>query len=336
MSDPKGDKDRKREETKADRPAAPLPSITAPRFERTSGNPAPEVSVTSPATAPELEAEEERTNTETQLDPAAYAATPDKDPDELSSEFQPISGKELDARGRLVKQTPAPPPKDVVPVSRDIVPISRDVVPVPRDDAPPTEVAVPQRRPHKRGAARTVSGDRTDPVVPEAPPPRKVSGKRSEPGRWILNRDGHVDKETSGEVEQGAFDPTVLKAAPSGRPRRIPRAAIAGAGAAALVLLAGVAVWTLRSGQLGGSSAASHSLDAGEQVTRIRITSRPSGAAVKINGLAFGVTPVDRESPFAPEAELEVEVMLRGHRLWTRRFNSGQDISVHAQLRQAR
>jgi len=331
MSDPKGDKDRKREETKADRPAAPLPSITAPRFERTSGNPAPEVSVTSPATAPELEAEEERTNTETQLDPAAYAATPDKDPDELSSEFQPISGKELDARGRLVKQTPAPPPKEIVP-------ISRDVVPLPRDDVPPTEVDVPHLRPHKRAASRTASGDRTDPVAPEPPPPppRKVSGKRSEPGRWILNRDGHVDKETSGEAEQGAFDPTVLKAAPTERPRRIPRAAVIGAGAAVLVLLAGVAVWTLRSGQLGGSSASSHSLDAGEQVTRIRITSRPSGAAVKINGLAFGVTPVDRESPFAPEAELEVEVMLRGHRLWTRRFNSGQDISVHAQLRQAR
>ena len=70
MSDPKRDKakDRKREETQPDRPAAPLPSITAPRFAGGSGGAAatPEisVSVTSPA-APELTDHEPRTNTET-------------------------------------------------------------------------------------------------------------------------------------------------------------------------------------------------------------------------------------------------------------------------------
>jgi hypothetical protein len=45
---------------------------------------------------------------------------------------------------------------------------------------------------------------------------------------------------------------------------------------------------------------------------------------------------VDRASPFAPEAELEVEVLLKGYRPWTRRFHSGQSVSTHAQLKPGR
>jgi len=69
------------------------------------------------------------------------------------------------------------------------------------------------------------------------------------------------------------------------------------------------------------------------EAPRIRITSKPSGAAVKINGMSFGATPVDRESPFAPEAELEVEVALKGYRPWTRRFHAGQSVTTHVQLK---
>jgi PEGA domain-containing protein len=321
MSDPK-----RGDDTKADRPAA-LPSITAPKFGRT-GHPAPEVSVTSPATTPEVavepeQQEEERTRTETQLDPSAYAPPADKDPDELSSEFQPVSGKELDARGRLVKQAPSEP--------------APAPAPLPPEDVPPTEVAVPQAPPapparsSKKAAARQ--------AAPEpGPPVQQVAAKRREPGRWILDKEGHVAKESDDSVEPSAFDPTVRKAVPSGPLlRRIPRAAM-GAAAAVLVLLAGAGVWALRSSrQDENAGAEGQVVDAGVQaVPRIRVTSRPSGATVKINGLPFGTTPVDRESPFAPEAELEVEVLLKGHRPWTRRFHAGESVTAHAPLKQAK
>src|SRR5689334_18294591 len=100
---------KKKEETKPDRPASPLPSITAPRFQPGSAAAAPEVSTTSPNTAPNIEEPEERTNTETVLDPSAYAPPADKNPDDLSSDFQPASGKQLDARGQLVAKKPQPP-----------------------------------------------------------------------------------------------------------------------------------------------------------------------------------------------------------------------------------
>src|SRR5262245_12258678 len=148
---------KKKDETKPDRLASPLPSITAPTFRPAAPAPAPEVSTTSPNTAPNLEEQEERTNTETVLDPAAYAPPADKNPDELSSEFQPASGKQLDAGGRLVAQKAAPAPVQEAE----------------------TDTAVPKifkQRPFRKPDPKT------------DPPVQEVGGKRSEPGRWVLNR----------------------------------------------------------------------------------------------------------------------------------------------------
>jgi PEGA domain-containing protein len=330
MSDPKRDKpqDHKRDETKPDRPAAPLPAITAPKF--AAGGPAlPEVSVTSPITAPDALDERERTNTET-LNPAAYAPPPDKNPDELSSDFAPASGKQLDAGGRLVAQ-PAPVPESQPPPAR-----AR-----PTPALIPTPVLAPAPAARK---ARPRSGDTTDPISADPPPPAApVASQRPEPGRWILDREGQFTPESPSDVEPGAFDPTVMRAAPPPPPRRSRKRALAIAAAVVVIVAAGggAAVWRARSqpspAPAQEAEAAQLPRVAGDpEPARIRITSKPSGAVVHINGVSLGVTPVDRTSPFAPEAELEVEVLLKGYRPWTRRFHAGQSVSTHAQLRPAR
>lgn len=349
MSDPKRDKpqDRKRaDETKPDLPAAPLPSITAPKFAGGVAPPVPEVSVTSPA-APELEDHEPRTNTETTLDPAAYAAPADKDPDELSSDFAPASGKQLDAGGRLVAHS-EPEPAPLAPARARGTPAPPPArAPRPPSDEESTDAAVPQLRPGPAPvpAARKVkprSGDATEPPPPE-PPVAQVSGQRAEPGRWILNREAEIAPENPGDVESGAFDPTVMRAAPSPPPRKAkkrPAAILVAVAAAAVVVAGGGAAWWLaRSGpaeEEPSPGVPPPATGEPQEPARIRITSKPSGAAVHINGVSLGVTPVDRESPFAPEAEMEVEVLLKGYRPWTRRFHAGQSVSAHAQLKPVR
>ncbi|HYV48368.1 MAG TPA: PEGA domain-containing protein [Myxococcaceae bacterium] len=351
MSDPKRDKpqDRKREsETRPDRPASPLPSITAPKFIPGGGTPAPEVSVTSPNTTPEaptLDDHEPPTNTETTLDPKNYAASADKDPDELSSDFAPVSGKQLDAGGRLVAQAERPPPAPARAPGTPAPPPLR--APSPPSDEDSTDAAVPQLRPATSPAppprrVRPRSADVTEPEPPPGPPPiAPVSGQRPEPGRWIINRDTTFGPETNPESEPGAFDPTVRKAAPPEPPRRKARRRLVTiAVAVAVVTLGSAAVWLLRPPEPAAENpetAAPPPPENGDpEPARIRITSKPNGAAVHINGVSLGVTPVDRESPFAPEAELEVEVLLKGYRPWTRRFHAGQSVAAHAQLKPAR
>lgn len=382
MGDPKRGKpqDRKDDETSPDRvrppglpgisapsfgqkqaPALPeasatpgLPAITAPSFGQKAAPALPEVSVTSPATdiGPE-----ERTRTVTDLDPAAYAATGDKDPDELASEFQPLSGKQLDAGGRLIAPVAASPPPEAPP-ARQLRP-EPEPAPLPPEDLPPTKVAVPskvrssrrsaplpppgpsgpkaaaQREPPAARAAAQRPEPAPPPPGPEDPTDPKGSVQRPEPGRWILNKEGLFSPEAGAGEEQGAFDPTVRRAAPVPIWRRIPRRAALAAMAVVLVLAigAGALVLRSRSGPAPGTDAPPPPQSPGLQ---LRITSKPSNAAVRINGVLVGTTPLERESPFAPEAELEVEVVLKGYRPWSKRFRAGQNVSAHAVLKPGR
>jgi hypothetical protein len=198
-----------------------------------------------------------------------------------------------------------------------------------------TDTAVPKHRPVRK-AAEPKLAELNAPV----PPAQPVGGERREPGRWILNRDGQVSLEGAAEGEQGALDPTVRRAAPAG-PKRSSRPLIVGLAVVVAALVTGATVWAIRQGPTPDPAPVTpapvqQQATSDPEPARLQITSKPSGAAVHVNGVSLGVTPVDRSSPFAPEAELEVEVLLKGYRPWTRRFHAGQSVSTHAQLKPSR
>lgn len=63
------------------------------------------------------------------------------------------------------------------------------------------------------------------------------------------------------------------------------------------------------------------------------ITSEPDGARVKINGQVVGTTPYSQDNIYPEDAELKVEVSLRGYKPWTGTFRGGQSATLEAQLR---
>jgi len=63
------------------------------------------------------------------------------------------------------------------------------------------------------------------------------------------------------------------------------------------------------------------------------VTSEPPGAQVRIGGQLVGQTPLSQENLYAPGAELQVQVTLRGYRPWTGKLRGGESVTLEASLR---
>ena len=63
------------------------------------------------------------------------------------------------------------------------------------------------------------------------------------------------------------------------------------------------------------------------------VSSEPSGATVRVDGVVKGTTPLALDNHYAPGREVRVELTLRGHRPWSGTFRGGEAATLDAQLR---
>lgn len=66
----------------------------------------------------------------------------------------------------------------------------------------------------------------------------------------------------------------------------------------------------------------------------VTITSIPSGATVKVDGLELGTTPWAGDNVWG--REVEVELTRRGHRPWRGKLSGGPDVQIRAKLQRGR